>query len=115
MGTVERRLKIMRLLCKRRYETMQNLAEEFNVSIRTIKRDIDELTFLMPLYVKSGRHDGGVYVDKDYTMDRMYMTEEEIELLNRVKIMTMDKLSEKENNLFDYIIKYYTNPISKYF
>ena len=108
MGTAERRLEIMKLLCKRRYETMVNLSEEFGVSVRTIQRDIDELTFLVPLYVKSGRDGGGVYVDKDYTMDRMYMTTNEINLLIKVRKMTSDKLSKSENTLFDQIIKAYS-------
>ena len=108
MGTAERRLVIMKLLCKRRYETMVNLSEEFGVSVRTIQRDIDELTFLVPLYVKSGRYGGGVYVDKDYTMDRMYMTTNEINLLIKVRKMTSDKLSKSENTLFDQIIKAYS-------
>lgn len=108
MGTAERRIEIMKLLCKKRYETMSNLSEEFGVSVRTIQRDIDELTFLMPLYVKSGRYEGGVYVDKDYTMDRMYMTTDEINLLVKVRKMTSDKLSKLENTLFDQIIKAYS-------
>ncbi len=115
MGTAERRLEIMKLLCRRRFVTMHDLAEEFNVSIRTIKRDIDEITFLMPLYVKSGRHEGGVYVDEDYTMDRMYMSANEIELLIKVKRMTEDKLSRDENNLFQHIIKSYSKPVAKNF
>ncbi len=113
MGTAERRLEIMKLLCKRRYETMSNLADEFNVSIRTIQRDIDELTFLMPIYVKSGRYAGGIYVDEDYTMDRMYMSVDEINLLIEVKKMVSDKLSKKQNNLFNYIIKSYSKPVLK--
>ena len=112
MGTVERRLEIMKLLCKRRYETMQNLAEEFNVSIRTIKRDIDELTFLMPLYVKSGRYDGGVYVLEDYTMNRMYMSIEEINLLIKIKTIVLDKLSNEESEILNYIIKSYSKPLN---
>lgn len=110
MGASERRLEIMKLLCKRRYETMANLAEEFGVSVRTIQRDIDELTFLMPLYVKSGRYDGGIYVDEDYTMDRMYMNSDEIELLKKLEILTSDKLSNNEIILLRQIIKTYTKP-----
>ena len=62
MGTAERRLEIMKLLCKERYMKMIDLAEMFSVSVRTIQRDIEELTFIIPLYAKSGRYDGGVYV-----------------------------------------------------
>ena len=113
MGTAERRLEIMKLLCKRRYETMANLSQEFGVSVRTIQRDIDELTFLMPLYIKSGRYEGGIYVDEAYTMDRMYMRVEEIDLLVKVKKLVSDKLSENENGLFDYIIKSFSKSIVK--
>jgi predicted DNA-binding transcriptional regulator YafY len=111
MGTAERRLEIMKLLCKRRFETMANLSKEFGVSVRTIQRDVDELTFLMPLYVKSGRYEGGVYVDKDYTMDRMYMSSDEISLLIKVKEIAADKLSKKEIYLFDFIIKSYSKKL----
>lgn len=40
----ERRQKILEILCVRRQETMENLAQEFNVTIRTIRNDIEELT-----------------------------------------------------------------------
>ena len=113
MGTAERRIEIMKLLCRKRHETMSNLAAEFNVSIRTIKRDIDELTFLMPIYVKSGRYDGGVYVAENYSMDRMYMSSIEVELLIKVKKITQEKLSCKENDLLEHIIKSYTKPLAR--
>ena len=110
MGTAERRLEMMKLLCKRRHETMPNLAKEFGVSIRTIQRDILELTFLMPIYVKTGRHEGGVYVDEGYTMDRMYMSPEEIQLLLKVKKLVGDRLSSQELSSFERIINNYTKP-----
>ena len=43
MGTAERRLEIMKYLCKARFATMSDLAKKFDVSVRTIKRDIDFL------------------------------------------------------------------------
>ena len=45
----ERRQKILEILCVRRQETMENLAQEFNVTIRTIRNDIEELTLAHPL------------------------------------------------------------------
>ncbi len=113
MGTAERRLAIMKQLCRVRHVTMASLAEQYNVSIRTIQRDIFELTFLMPLDIKSGRYEGGVYVIGDYTMDRMYMTEEELDLLLKVKKMVKEELSEQENRLFDLLIQTYTKPAKK--
>lgn len=49
MGPNERRLEIIKILCSRRQETMSNLAHEFEVSIRTIKRDIDTLSLSYPI------------------------------------------------------------------
>lgn len=108
MGTAERRLEIMKRLCRRRYETMENLSQEFGVCLRTIQRDIYELTFIMPIYVKSGRYGGGIYVDEKYSMDRMYMSSNEIELLKKVKKMIQGKLSNDENSLLSHIINSYS-------
>lgn len=45
----ERRQKILEILCVRRQETMENLAQEFNVTTRTIRNDIEELTLAHPI------------------------------------------------------------------
>ena len=44
MTPSERREAILRVLCQRRQDKIDNLAEEFGVSVRTIKNDIEELT-----------------------------------------------------------------------
>ena len=112
MGTAERRLEIMKQLCRERHVTMPTLAKQYNVSVRTIQRDILELTFIMPIYVKTGRYNGGVYVVDDYTMDRMYMNTAELELLTKVKDIVSGKLNAHENVLFEKIIKTYTKPVA---
>ena len=43
MGTAERRLEILKYLCRYRRATMPKLAEKFGVSVRTIQRDILEI------------------------------------------------------------------------
>ena len=61
MGTAERRLEILKYLCKYRRATMPQLAEMLGVSVRTIQRDILEIeaTFHVPIYVLFGKYDGG--------------------------------------------------------
>lgn len=110
METTKRRLEIMKLLCRQRYATMPQLAREFNVSVRTIQRDIFELTFLIPIYVKNGRYDGGVYVDKSFNMDRIYMNNEETALLNKIKALVDKELKTDERIMFEKIINNYTRP-----
>lgn len=85
MGTTERRNAILKALCRRRYETVSNLAAEFEVSERTIRRDIEVLSYTEPIYTQTGRHAGGVYVVDGYHMDRMYMSDDEIAVLEKVK------------------------------
>lgn len=44
MTANERRAEIMRILASRRRETMNELAVEFGVAVRTIHRDVSALT-----------------------------------------------------------------------
>ena len=110
MGTAERRLEILKHLCKVRKSTMPQLAEIFGVSVRTIQRDIleIELTFHVPLDIRCGKYDGGVYVIGDYSFDRAYMHDDEIALLSKIQDLVKGQLSEKENSLLSNIIKTYT-------
>ncbi|MBE9913545.1 YafY family transcriptional regulator [Paenibacillus donghaensis] len=55
----ERRVAIMRMLDSRKKYTARELAEKFNVSIRTIQRDLDYLQQTgLPLYTETGPHGG---------------------------------------------------------
>lgn len=111
MGTAERRNTIIRVLCRRRHDTIQNLASELGVSERTIRRDIDVLSETVPLYTQSGRYTGGVYLMDGYSMDRMYMSNEEIDIL--CKLSNSDQaiiLSKPEAALLHRIISNYSKP-----
>jgi len=110
MGTSERRLQILKYLCKKRRATMTQLAEEFGVSLRTIQRDIlqIETTLRAPLEIRYGKYAGGVYVMGDYTFDRIYMHNDELSLLAKIEDITKAELSDKESALLSRIIKNYT-------
>lgn len=114
MGTTERRMNILRTLCRRRYETIPNLACEFGVSKRTILRDIEVLSATAPIYTQCGRHGGGVYVTENYSMDRMYMHESELEVLHKLAALAEQNatcnLDEREKKLLRAIISLYTKP-----
>ena len=66
MTPSERREAILRVLCQRRQDKIDNLAEEFGVSVRTIKNDIEELTLALPIETVRGRYGGGVRVADGY-------------------------------------------------
>lgn len=114
MGTAERRNAILKVLCRRRYETVGNLAAEFEVSERTIRRDIEILSYTEPIYTQSGRHAGGVYVVDGYHTDRMYMSEEEIAILQKLKDEANKSnsclLLPGEEKTLERMIRVYTKP-----
>ena len=111
METTERRIEIMRILCRRRHETISNLAQEFGVSPRTILRDIEMLSVSEPIYTQCGRY-GGVYVSDDYSMSRMYMTEKELSVLHKLFGFADKKeiceLDDGEKSVLKTIISQYT-------
>ena len=74
----ERRQKILEILCVRRQETMENLAQEFNVTTRTIRNDIEELTLAHPIETVRGRYGGGVRVADGY------LTGEDLATMNSI-------------------------------
>ena len=112
MGAAERRTEIMRILCRRRHDTISNLAQEFGVSTRTILRDVEVLSVTEPIYTQCGRYGGGVYVTDDYSMSKMYMTEKELSLLHKLSEFAdkrgVCELSAEENKLLKSIISQYT-------
>ena len=113
MGTAERRYEIMKILCRRRYETMSNLASELGVSVRTVQRDIEILSGTEPIYTQSGKYGGGVYVVEDYFMDRMYMKEQELDVLKKLYIAADENaqlLTNDEKDLLGQLISQYSKP-----
>ncbi len=116
MGTAERRHEIMRILCRRRKETVHNLAAELNVSPRTIERDIEILSLTEPIYTKCGRYGGGVYVVDEYSMDRMYMSDSEIGVLQKLYGAVQESgaiLTYEERHILETIIMQYSKPKTK--
>ena len=113
MKAIERRFEIMKYLCRYRFAQMSKLAEKFSVSVRTIQRDICELesVFHIPIVVKTGKQEGGVYLVGNYSFDRAYMSNDELQLLEKAKTLVNSNLSIEERNLFENIIKNYSKKV----
>ena len=84
MDTLKRRQAILEILCYRKHETMENLAAELGVSIRTIQRDVHDLSEDHPVWVSCGRYGGGVYIQKDYHLRIVELNNQERCVLKRV-------------------------------
>lgn len=72
-----RLFKIMYHLLDKGQATAQELAEKFEVSVRTIYRDIDALSGAgVPIYAEAGRN-GGIHLMNDFVLDKTVLSEEE--------------------------------------
>lgn len=82
-NALERRQQILEVLCERRHESVENLAYEFGVHERTIRRDIENLSLSYPIYTTQGVG-GGVYIMDGFKLGRKYLNNEETLLLEKL-------------------------------
>lgn len=114
LGPAERREHIARLVYRKRKVTVVELAEIFDVSERTIQRDIEAMTRSYPIYSRPGR-DGGVSMVDGYKLDRVYMSDKEISVLKKaLEIIDANPIlfTPEDRRILVFIIKDYTRPIS---
>lgn len=102
MTAAERRQAILEVLCMRRHETRENLANEFGVSKRTIEYDVLNLMLTYPVYTVQG-NGGGIYVTDNFRLDRPRMNEKQTALLQKVLLT----LSREDKETMETIIKIY--------
>lgn len=114
MGTAERRRMIMRALCRRGHETITNLAAEFGVSERTIRRDIEILSLSEPVYTQQGRYGGGVYVMAGHRIDQQYMNPLQTQVIEKVIRLAAEKqqcvLQDVEIRALQNLLQMFAHP-----
>lgn len=103
---VDRLFQIVYTLTHKPRITAKELAEMFEVSERTIYRDIDKLSSAgIPVYTSQGKN-GGISILPDYVLDKTVLTTEEkskiFESLNAVNELDFykDNAREKLQNFF---------------
>lgn len=78
---IERLLAITMMLINKKKVTAKELADYFEVSVRTIQRDMDHLSMAgVPLFSDVGKS-GGYSMVEDYKMDKNFLKEDEATML----------------------------------
>lgn len=89
-----RLFKIVYHLLDKGQATAPELAEKFEVSVRTIYRDIDALSGAgIPIYAEAGRN-GGIHLMNDFVLDKTVLSEEE-----KQEILTALQSIHSANNI----------------
>ena len=77
MQVNNRLFEIVYILMQKRKTTAKELANRFEVSTRTIYRDIETLsTANIPIYASKGK-DGGIGLLEEYVLNKIILSEEE--------------------------------------
>ena len=93
MNAAEHRNEIISILVVRHHITTKELASELDVSINTIKNDIQALSFAYPIYTKPGVA-GGVFMGRHYNPHINSLTPKELETLKEIYEEAEDRHKE---------------------
>ena len=89
-----RLFKIVYYLLEKGKSTAPELAEKFEVSIRTIYRDLDTISAAgIPIYATQGKG-GGIFIMQDFVLNKSLLSEQEKEQI----LMALQGISATENN-----------------
>jgi len=102
---------ILNILSDCKIHSMQEIADEVEVSERTIRRHIQSLSYRYPIQTFCGGiNRGGVYLDKNYIYQGAILSNDELQLI--VKGLSLlqktDDQSLDKETLSNLIIKYST-------
>lgn len=97
---INRLFEIIYLLLNKKFMTANELAEHFEVSVRTIYRDIDTLSLAgIPIYALQGKG-GGISLLEHYVLDKSVLSErEQNEILYALQSMTVTQVPEADKVL----------------
>ena len=104
-SALDSRQQIMEALSDRRFETIENLMAEFNVSRSTIKRDLEVLGCSVPIYTVQG-NGGGIRVADGWYIGRRYLRSEQEELLRSL----LDGLQPEQQKTMESILSAFAMP-----
>lgn len=106
-NTSERRQMILEYLLEHRETTRFELSNHFNVSLRTIERDILILSCSYPIMTIQGGG-GGIRIADGYRLGMKYLSESQAALLEQLS----ETLSGKDLEIMQSILKIFSKPAS---
>lgn len=108
MQVNNRLFEILYILLQKKKVTAKELAEKFEVSTRTIYRDIEALSSAnIPIYMSKGK-DGGIGILEEYVLNKSILSEEEqnqilfaLQSLEKMNGQTEKDILEKMSTIFN--------------
>lgn len=109
---INRLLGMIYILMKQGTVTAAELSERFEVSVRTIYRDMDTLSAAgIPIYARRGKN-GGICLTEQFVLDKMLITKEEQQEILSGLISLRETRAEGEENILQKLGEFFkTDPV----
>ena len=102
---------ILSLLSDGKVHTLQEIADEVEVSKITVHRHIQSLSYRYPIETFCGGiNRGGVYLDKDYIYQGSTLTNDELQLINKALLLLQGKNACVDQKLLHSLIERFSLP-----
>ena len=104
---------ILNFISDGKLHKMQDIANEVEVSERTIRRHIQSLSYRYPIEVfVGGRDTGGVRLDTKYIVQGKIITNDKLQLINRA-LNLLQEVEHSDNPLLKELIEDFSLPTRK--
>lgn len=100
-GKYDRHIELINYLMKGQREIYENLAHMFGVSVKTIKKDIDELSLYVPIVTYVGRG-GGVELKKFIVNGYIIKTENMKLICDGLQLLKQNNPNKEIDKLLSY-------------
>ncbi len=109
---INRLLGMIYILMKQGTVTAAELSERFEVSVRTIYRDMDTLSAAgIPIYARRGKN-GGICLTEQFVLDKMLITKEEQQEILSGLISLRETRADGEKNILQKLGEFFkTDPV----
>ena len=110
---INRLLGIMYILLSKEIVTAAALAERFEVSVRTIYRDIEVLSQAgIPVYARKGKN-GGICLMEQFVLDKMLITKEEQQQILAALLSVEETTASEEKEILQKLGNFFkTEPVN---
>ncbi len=110
---INRLLGIMYTLLKKETVTAATLAEHFEVSVRTIYRDIEVLSQAgIPVYARKGKN-GGICLMEQFVLNKMLITEKEQQQILSALLSVKETTASEEKEILQKLGNFFkTEPVN---
>ena len=104
-SATERRQMMAEYISVHRHVQVQELMTEFNISDKTVRRDVELLSCSYPIITKTGRHGAGVYAMDGWYIDRRYLHDDQEALLRELHPKLLPEQQETMQSILDAFAK----------